>query len=42
MAFCEKGRLIKFPEASHWVHHEEAPKINELIFEFFKDSITVK
>ncbi len=42
MTFCEKGRLVKFPEASHWVQHEEALKINELIFEFFQESIAVK
>jgi pimeloyl-ACP methyl ester carboxylesterase len=34
MAYCKQGKLIKFPEASHWIQHEEAEKVNALIDEF--------
>ena len=34
MAFCDQGRLVKFEQASHWVQHEEADKVNALIEEF--------
>lgn len=26
--YCDDGRLIFFPEASHWVQHEEADEVN--------------
>ena len=32
--YCKQARLIKFAEATHWVQHEEAEKINPLIAEF--------
>ena len=31
---CREGRLVTIEEASHWVHHEEADKVNELLLEF--------
>jgi pimeloyl-ACP methyl ester carboxylesterase len=34
MAFCKQGRLITFPDASHWIQHEEADQVNALIAEF--------
>ena len=37
MAFCDQGRLVKFAEASHWLEHEEAPTINPMIDDFFKE-----
>ena len=27
--YCEDGNLIFFPEATHWVQHEEAEEINK-------------
>jgi pimeloyl-ACP methyl ester carboxylesterase len=36
MAYCDQGRLVKFPNASHWLEHEEAEKVNPLIAEFIK------
>jgi Predicted hydrolases or acyltransferases (alpha/beta hydrolase superfamily) len=36
MAYCKQGKLIKFPEASHWIQHEEADKVNALIGEFIE------
>ncbi len=34
MAFCDQGQLVKFEDASHWVQHEEADKVNALVEEF--------
>ncbi|MFC1920019.1 alpha/beta fold hydrolase [Chloroflexota bacterium] len=31
---CDDGRLVFFEEATHWVHHEEADRVNELIDTF--------
>jgi pimeloyl-ACP methyl ester carboxylesterase len=38
MAYCKQGKLIKFPDASHWIQHEEADKVNPLIEDFFKNT----
>jgi pimeloyl-ACP methyl ester carboxylesterase len=38
MAYCDNGRLVKFPESSHWLQHEEAEAINPLMDNFFKES----
>lgn len=34
VTLCDDGRLIFFEEATHWVQHEEAPRVNSLIAEF--------
>ena len=34
---CDDGRLIFIEEASHWVQHEEAEQVNELVETFLKD-----
>jgi epoxide hydrolase 4 len=31
---CDDGRLVFFEDASHWVHHEEPERVNELIVAF--------
>ena len=31
---CEDGRLVMIEEASHWVQHEEAERVNGLLLEF--------
>lgn len=31
---CDQGRLVFFEEASHWVQHDAAEKVNELLLEF--------
>ncbi|HEX7976697.1 MAG TPA: alpha/beta hydrolase [Anaerolineales bacterium] len=33
---CENGQLIFFEDASHWVQHEEAVRVNELMLDFGK------
>ena len=34
MHYCRQGKLIKIPGTSHWVQHEEADRVNELIADF--------
>ncbi|MGI4022794.1 MAG: alpha/beta fold hydrolase [Janthinobacterium lividum] len=31
---CAKGKLIMLEDATHWLHHEKATKVNQLIFNF--------
>ena len=33
---CDDGRLVFFEEATHWVQHEEAGRVNELIDTFLR------
>ncbi|SMB88419.1 hypothetical protein SAMN00120144_4057 [Hymenobacter roseosalivarius DSM 11622] len=35
LAWCEAGRLTYFDKATHWVQHEEAGTVNELLVRFF-------
>ncbi len=35
--FCDKGRLVFFEEATHWVQHEETDKVNRLLIEFLNE-----
>jgi pimeloyl-ACP methyl ester carboxylesterase len=35
MAFCDDGRLTFLEEATHWLQHEEAARVNELTDAFF-------
>jgi pimeloyl-ACP methyl ester carboxylesterase len=32
--YCEDGNLIFFPEATHWVQHEEADEVNRQLLSF--------
>jgi pimeloyl-ACP methyl ester carboxylesterase len=34
MDYCDDGRLLFLPEASHWVQHEEAAEVNQHLLEF--------
>jgi len=34
MDYCEEGRLLFFPDAAHWVQHEEAQEVNQHVLEF--------
>jgi len=31
---CDEGRLVMIEEATHWVQHEEAERVNELLLRF--------
>ena len=35
---CDDGHLVFIEEATHWVQHEEAARVNELIADFLRDS----
>ena len=37
---CDDGRLVFLEEATHWVQHEEAGRVNELIDTFLRDGST--
>jgi pimeloyl-ACP methyl ester carboxylesterase len=32
---CDDGRLEFFPDASHWIQHEEPERVNQRLIEFF-------
>ena len=34
--YCDDGELIEFPEATHWIHHEEPERVNQLLIDFFR------
>jgi len=31
---CDQGKLIFFEEATHWVQHDEAEKVNQYLLDF--------
>ena len=33
LALCDRGRIVEI-DATHWVHHEEATRVNAAILEF--------
>jgi epoxide hydrolase 4 len=33
---CERGRLITFPEATHWLQHDEPKGVNQALLEFLR------
>jgi pimeloyl-ACP methyl ester carboxylesterase len=35
LAWCGAGRLTYFDKATHWVQHEEAAAVNQLLLQFF-------
>jgi epoxide hydrolase 4 len=35
---CGQGRLITFPEATHWLQHDEPEEVNRALLEFLGDS----
>ena len=34
--YCDYGEVLEFPEATHWIHHEEPERVNQLLIEFFR------
>jgi pimeloyl-ACP methyl ester carboxylesterase len=36
---CDDGRLVFIEEATHWLQHEEADRVNELIDTFLRDGM---
>lgn len=35
LIYCENGRLVTFPEISHWIQHESPERVNERLISFF-------
>ena len=38
LRYCAEGELTYFPEASHWLQHEEPQRVNQLLIEFLLQS----
>ncbi len=36
---CDDGRLVFIEEATHWVQHDEADRVNELLDTFLRDGM---
>ncbi|WP_051258368.1 alpha/beta fold hydrolase [Atopococcus tabaci] len=41
LSYCEKGQGILLGEATHWVHHEEAERVNRLMLQFIHETGTI-
>jgi epoxide hydrolase 4 len=37
LRYCDSAELTYFPDATHWLQHEEAQRVNQLLLEFFKN-----
>lgn len=37
LELCDQGKLIYFPQATHWVQHDEAEAVNRHLIEFLSD-----
>ncbi len=37
MDYCVKGKLVFFEDATHWVQHDEAENVNQLLLEFLAE-----
>jgi len=37
LAYCEDGRLVTFEDATHWVQHDKAAEVSQLLIEHFSD-----
>ena len=35
VAYCDDGRLVRVPEATHWLHHESPVVVNRELLTFF-------
>jgi pimeloyl-ACP methyl ester carboxylesterase len=40
--YCDEGNLIFFPDATHWVQHEEADEVNHSLIDFMLDKISMQ
>jgi len=40
--YCDEGNLTFFPDATHWVHHEEADDLNHMLIDFLFDKPSQK
>ena len=35
LAYCDHARLVRLPQATHWLHHEEPDVVNRELLDFF-------
>ena len=42
MDYCKDGKLLFFPDATHWVQHEEAEAVNHYLIDFVLDKISMQ
>jgi len=41
--FVEVGESgVRLPDASHWVHHDEAERVTQLLIDFFAPALAVQ
>ena len=38
LEYCAEGKLTYFPDATHWLQHEEPGRVNELLIQFFSEA----
>ena len=36
LQYCDQAELFDFPNATHWLQHEEPERVNQLLIEFFR------
>jgi epoxide hydrolase 4 len=36
LRYCTQAELIAFPDATHWLQHEEPARVSELLIDFFR------
>jgi pimeloyl-ACP methyl ester carboxylesterase len=36
LRYCPQAELIPFPDATHWLQHEEPARVSELLVDFFR------
>jgi pimeloyl-ACP methyl ester carboxylesterase len=39
LAWCKQGQIIHFPNATHWVQHDEAEAVNRALLEFMQPGV---
>ncbi len=37
LEYCDQGELVRFPEATHWVQHDEAERVTNRLLDFLKE-----
>jgi pimeloyl-ACP methyl ester carboxylesterase len=37
LALCDQGRLVVFPDATHWLQHEEPDDVNRRLLAFLRE-----
>jgi pimeloyl-ACP methyl ester carboxylesterase len=37
LEFCDEGALVRYPEATHWVQHDEAERVTNRLLDFVEE-----